>query len=197
MTKERTEEIEIMTARMTRFGRADWGAILAAVVSGLGITYLLVALGRAIGLTADEGVLIEETTVIAIGSWTVISSVIGMAIGAFIGGRFARWLTSGSAIYSGITAWAAMLLLTAWFGTNGADALLGTGLLNIVAGAGDAGDIIDWNGWALIIGMALTLLASVFGWFAGSRMGLGSFEESDVVTDRSKVEVPAGGRIRT
>jgi len=178
-------------------GRLDWGAILASVVAGLGITILLVTIGAALGLHAADD---DNAGRVAagIGTWTVISALLGTLAGTFIGGRFSRWQTPGSATYHGITSWGVTTLLGAWLGATGALGLLGSALGREDVGAQQAQqqgqgadaeqltDAIAWGGWALALGMLLTLLAAIGGWWLGSRTA---------VTD-AEADTPDGGRRR-
>lgn len=91
--------------RIDWFGYLDWGAILASVFAGLGITLLLVAFGSAAGIeAADDGG--DETRISTIvGTWTVISALIGTFAGTFIGGRYSRLQSGASATYNALTSW--------------------------------------------------------------------------------------------
>ena len=172
------------------FGNLDWGAILASVVAGLGLTILLVTLGAAAGIEAadDEG---DNAGRIAagVGTWAVISALLGTLAGTFIGGRFSRWQSPGSASYHGITSWGVTTLLGAWLGATGALGLLGSAISREDADPGaagtatggaeaanDAANAISWGGWALALGMILTLLAAIIGWHLGSRTRLAGAE---------------------
>ena len=91
--------------RLGWFGYLDWGAILASVFAGLGTTLLLVAFGSAAGIeAADDGG--DETRISSIvGTWTVVSALIGTFVGTFIGGRFSRFQSGASAVYNALTSW--------------------------------------------------------------------------------------------
>lgn len=192
-------ELEIVERRMTWFGGADWGAVLAAVITGLGITFLLVSLGIAIGLETDESVALGDESATLVGTWSIVSAIVGMLFGGFIGGRFSRWLTVGSSIYHGITAWSLMVVVSIWLGVTGAVGMLGSGLVTVLTRnleeRATLANVISWNGWALFAGMALTLLATAGGWWFGARMRLAQFEQTDAVTARKEtVEVPSDRR---
>lgn len=173
------------------FGYLDWGAILASVFSGLGLTLLLVAFGSAAGIeAADDGG--DETRISSIvGTWTVISALIGTFVGTFIGGRYSRFQSGASAIYNALTSWGFVQVIGLWLAGSGIVGLLSGGLRsveNLSAGdAGDAGEVaqdvadaVSWGGWALALGMALTLLAAIAGWWVGSRTRLADAETDDV-----------------
>src|SRR3712207_4550998 len=148
------------------FGELDWGAIIASVVSGIGITILLATLGAAAGIEAsdDEGADNEGRIAAGVGTWTVISALLGTLAGTFIGGRFSRWQSPGSATYHGITSWGLTTLLSALLGATGALGLLGSALSREDADAGaaqgggggegaaegaePAANAISWGGWA-------------------------------------------------
>ena len=167
------------------FGDLDWGAILASVIAGLGITILLVTLGAAAGIEAGDDGGDEGTISRAVGTWTVISALLGTLIGTFIGGRFSRWDSPGSAVYHAITSWGLAQVLGALLGAIGALGLLGAALRradpqDAEAAAGgtgeEAADAISWGGWALALGMLLTLAASILGWWLGSRTRISDAE---------------------
>ena len=168
------------------FGNLDWGAILASVVAGIGLTLLLTTIGAAIGIEASDDGGNEGRIAAGVGTWAVISALLGTLAGTFIGGRFSRWQSPGSATYHGITSWGLATLLGAWLGATGALGLLGSALSREdadpgaaagagggAAGAGDeAANAISWGGWALALGMLATLAAAIAGWHLGSRSRL-------------------------
>ena len=172
------------------FGYLDWGAILASVFSGLGLTLLLVAFGSAVGIeAADDGG--DETRISSIvGTWTVISALLGTFVGTFIGGRYSRFQSGASAVYNALTSWGFVQVLALWLAGSGIAGLLSGGLRsaeNLSTSAGNAGeaaeevaDAVSWGGWALALGMALTLAAAIAGWWVGSRTQLADAETDDV-----------------
>jgi hypothetical protein len=175
--------------RLGWFGYLDWGAILASVFSGLGVTLLLVAFGSAAGIeAADDGG--DETRISSIvGTWTVISALLGTFIGTFIGGRYSRFQSGASAIYNALTSWGFVQVLALWLAGNGIAGLLSGGLRSVErlptaeAAEGTADQVaaaVSWGGWALALGMALTLAAAIAGWWVGSRSRLADAETEDV-----------------
>jgi hypothetical protein len=175
--------------RLGWFGYLDWGAILASVFAGLGVTLLLVAFGSAAGIeAADDGG--DETRISSIvGTWTVISALLGTFIGTFIGGRYSRFQSGASAIYNALTSWGFVQVLALWLAGNGIAGLLSGGLRSVErlptaeAAEGTAeqvADAVSWGGWALALGMALTLAAAIAGWWVGSRSRLADAETEDV-----------------
>jgi len=179
--------------RLGWFGYLDWGAILASVFAGLGVTLLLVAFGSAIGIeAADDGG--DETRISSIvGTWTVISALVGTFVGTFIGGRFSRFQSGASAVYHALTSWGLVQVLGLWLAGNGIAGLLSGGLRSADAVAGadvsddaaqQAADAVSWGGWALALGMALTLAVAMAGWWIGSRSRL-----ADAETDELNVRV--------
>jgi hypothetical protein len=175
--------------RLGWFGYLDWGAILASVFSGLGITLLLVAFGSAAGIeAADDGG--DETRISSIvGTWTVISALLGTFIGTFIGGRYSRFQSGASAVYNALTSWGFVQVLALWLAGNGISGLLAGGLRSLQqtptaeAAEGTAeqvADAVSWGGWALALGMAFTLAAAIAGWWVGSRSRLADAETDDV-----------------
>lgn len=171
------------------FGYLDWGAILASVFAGLGTTLLLVAFGSAAGVeAADDGG--DETRISSIvGTWTVISALLGTLVGTFIGGRYSRFQSGASAIYHALTSWGFVQVLGLWLAGNGIAGLLAGGLRSVDAAAGadvsddtaeQIADAVSWGGWALALGMALTLIAAIAGWWTGSRTRLADAETDDL-----------------
>jgi hypothetical protein len=175
--------------RIGWFGYLDWGAILASVFSGLGITLLLVAFGSAAGIeAADDGG--DETRISTIvGTWTVVSALLGTFIGTFIGGRYSRFQSGASAVYNALTSWGFVQVLALWLAGSGIAGLLAGGLRSAqqtptgeaAEGAAEqVADAVSWGGWALALGMALTLAAAIAGWWVGSRSRLAEAETDDV-----------------
>jgi len=174
--------------RLGWFGYLDWGAILASVFAGLGVTLLLVAFGSAVGIeAADDGG--DETRISSIvGTWTVISALLGTLIGTFIGGRYSRYQSVASAIYNAVTSWGFVQVLALWLAGNGIAGLLAGGLRSVqdtpsAEAAQDtaerASDAVSWGGWALALGMLFTLAAAIAGWWVGSRSRLADAETED------------------
>ena len=117
--------------RLGWFGYLDLGTILASVFAGLGVTLLLVAFGSAVGIeAADDGG--DETRISSIvGTWTVISALLGTLIGTFIGGRYSRYQSAASAIYNAVTSWGFVQVLALWLAGNGIAGLLAGGLRSV------------------------------------------------------------------
>src|SRR5829696_7490439 len=117
--------------RLGWFGYLDWGAILASVFAGLGLTLLLVAFGSAAGIeAADDGG--DETRISSVvGTWTVISALLGTFIGTFIGGRYSRFQSGASAVYNALTSWGFVQVIALWLAGNGIVGLLSGGLRSI------------------------------------------------------------------
>jgi hypothetical protein len=178
------------------FGYLDWGAILASVFAGLGLTLLLVAFGSAVGIeAADDGG--DETRISSIvGTWTVVSALLGTLVGTFIGGRYSRFQSGASAVYNALTSWGFVQVLALWLAGNGIAGLLSGGLRSVEqtpsaeAAEGTADQIADavsWGGWALALGMLLTLAAAIAGWWVGSRSRLADAETEDLNVRRDRV----------
>jgi hypothetical protein len=178
------------------FGYLDWGAILASVFAGLGLTLLLVAFGSAVGIeAADDGG--DETRISSIvGTWTVVSALLGTLVGTFIGGRYSRFQSGASAVYNALTSWGFVQVLALWLAGNGIAGLLSGGLRSVEqtpsaeVGEGTAeqvADAVSWGGWALALGMLLTLAAAIAGWWIGSRSRLADAETEDLNVRRDRV----------
>ncbi|MCW2924785.1 MAG: hypothetical protein JWM98_2189 [Thermoleophilia bacterium] len=170
----------------------NWNAIVLAVLIGMGITFLLVTVGAAAGAMVEDGDVAkgdEGKIAAALGSWTVIAALGGAFVGSYIGGRYTRWVSIGSAMYHAMGAWALSLVLSIWLGTNGASGLLGSAFgsaanqprADIAKSSGtNAKDILDavgWSGWALAGGLILTLIVSVTAWRMGAHRSLDGFEK--------------------
>jgi hypothetical protein len=175
--------------RLGWFGYLDWGAILASVFAGLGTTLLLVAFGSAVGIeAADDGG--DETRISSIvGTWTVVSALLGTLVGTFIGGRYSRYQSGASAVYHALTSWGLVQVLGLWLAGNGIAGLLSGGLRSADTArtadtsertAEQVADAVSWGGWALALGMALTLATAILGWWIGSRSRLTDAETDDV-----------------
>jgi hypothetical protein len=186
-------------------GRFDWGAVLASVVVGLGVTLLLVALGIAIGALATEQIAGADAGTItgAIGLWTILSALIGAFVGTFVGGRFSRSSMPGAVIYHGLASWSLVTVITVWFGATGVVGLLGTALqgVDVIADAPDAPtalpgipeQAIGWGGWALFLGLLVTLAVSIIGWWVGARTRPAGFEGTEEMPVRREREEVAAG----
>jgi hypothetical protein len=175
--------------RLGWFGYLDWGAILASVFAGLGVTLLLVAFGSAAGIeAADDGG--DETRISSIvGTWTVVSALLGTLVGTFIGGRYSRFQSGASAVYNALVSWGFVQVLALWLAGSGIAGLLSGGLRSVQQAptadaaegtANEVADAVSWGGWALALGMALTLAAAIAGWWIGSRSQLADAETEDV-----------------
>ena len=178
--------------RLGWFGYLDWGAILASVFAGLGTTLLLVAFGSAAGIeAADDGG--DETRISSIvGTWTVVSALLGTLVGTFIGGRYSRYQSGASAVYHALTSWGLVQVLGLWLAGSGIAGLLSGGLRSTdtartartadtsEGAAEQIADAVSWGGWALALGMALTLAMAIAGWWIGSRSRLTDAETDDV-----------------
>ena len=80
-------------------------------------------------------------------------------------------------------------VLALWLAGNGIAGLLSGGLRSVERTpsaeaaedtANQVADAVSWGGWALALGMALTLAAAIAGWWIGSRTQLADAETDDV-----------------
>jgi hypothetical protein len=169
----------------------NWGAILLAVLTGLGITLLLVTVGAAAGAMVEDGDVADGDSgkiAAALGTWTVLAALGGTFVGSYIGGRYTQWTSRGGAIYHALGAWGLSLGIGLWLGASGTSGLLGsafTGSANApraerAAATGvkpeDITDAIGWGGWALALCLVLTMLVAVAAWLLGSHRSLDKFE---------------------
>lgn len=169
----------------------NWGAIILAVLIGLGITTLLLSVGAAAGAMAEDGDISDGDSgkiAAALGSWSIIAALGGTFVGCYIGGRFTRRSSRGSAIYHAVGAWALTVVVGMWLGASGISGLLGSSLTSAAnqprraqaaASGVDAKDIVDaigWGGWALAGGLALTLIVAITAWWSGTHRSLDDFE---------------------
>ncbi|MCZ4495495.1 MAG: hypothetical protein JWM25_78, partial [Thermoleophilia bacterium] len=118
----------------------------------------------------------------------IIAALGGTFVGSYIGGRYTRWTSLGGAVYHALGAWGLSLGIGIWLGTNGASGLLGSSLTSaantpradIARSTGtkpeDIADAIGWGGWALALGLVLTLIVSITAWRFGSHRHLDDFE---------------------
>lgn len=166
-----------------RWGGVDWGAILAAVFSGLALTLLLSAIGAAIGITAADAANEELGTSVAI--WGIIATAVGTFLGAYIGGAMMRWGARFSSLYHGVASWAFALIISIWLGVTAAAGLVGAVLQSAQTAAeagADPGDVdvqvqgqfnlmqaLEAGSWWLVVGLLVSLALSVAGWFLGAR----------------------------
>ena len=119
----------------------------------------------------------------------MVSALLGTFVGTFIGGRFSRFQSGASAVYNALTSWGFVQVLGLWLAGNGIAGLLSGGLRSANAASGadvsdeaaeQVADAVSWGGWALALGMALTLAAAIAGWWIGSRSQLADAETEDV-----------------
>lgn len=165
----------------------NWSAIVLAVLVGMGITFLLVTVGAAAGAMAEDGQIRDGDSgkiAAALGTWAVIAALGGAFVGCYIGGRYTRWVSLGSAMYHALGAWGLSLMLSIWLGTNGAFDLVGSVLgsasdkpSSSKVKAEDIADAVGWSGWALAATLALTLIVSVTAWRFGAHRSLDGFEK--------------------
>jgi hypothetical protein len=110
-------------------------------------------------------------------------------IGTFIGGRFSRFQSAASSVYNALTSWGFVQVLALWLAGNGIAGLLAGGLRSVdqtpsaetAEGTAErVADAVSWGGWALALGMVLTLAAAIAGWWIGSRSRLTDAETDDV-----------------
>lgn len=177
------------TAR-SRWGGVDWGAILAAVFAGLGITMLLMAIGAAIGVTATDSEKNADTLGTALGIWALIATAIGTFAGSYIAGNMMRWNTRFTAIHHGITSWAFSIILSIWLGAAAATGLVGASLQaanaaaesnavdtrdaenaaqNVQAPRVDVNQVLESGSWILVAGLLITLALAIAGWMLGAK----------------------------
>lgn len=176
-----------------RSSTVNWGAIALAVLVGFGITLLLITVGAAAGAMAEDGNVADGDSgkiASALGAWTVLAALGGTFVGSYIGGRYTRWTSRGGAVYHALGAWGLSLLVGVWLGASGTSGLLGsafTGAANtprkqVAAGTGakpaDIVDAIGWGGWALALGLLLTMLVAVAAWWFGAHRSLDDFERT-------------------
>jgi hypothetical protein len=161
----------------------DVGAICASVVTGVALTVMLLVLGIASGLIADEA----NTTVTDVqrffdifNAWFVIAAIAGTFLGCFLGGRLTRGLDRGSIAYHALTSWG--------LATLGSIALFSLATIAFASSAATVAerqavsdnDIVGGAGLALTIAMLLTLVTAFAGWWIGSRKQLTEFEREAV-----------------
>jgi len=98
--------------------RISWGAILAGVMIGLGIYFLLSTLGAAVGLSISDRV---DPTKLEIGA--VVWAFATTAVALFVGGVITTWFTAGEnkteAMVYGAVMWAVLVVALLHLGSTG------------------------------------------------------------------------------
>jgi hypothetical protein len=192
MTQYERGHAEALPPATTRASTVNWGAIALAVLVGFGITLLLVTVGAAAGAMATNGDVADGDSgkiAAAVGTWTVLAALGGTFVGSYIGGRYNRWSSRGGAVYHALGAWGLSLLLGVWLGATGATGLLGSALTGAAntpraqlmaqgAKPGDIADAVGWSGWALALGLVLTMLVAIGAWWFGAHRTLDDFERT-------------------
>lgn len=174
------------TGGIARWGGVDWGAILASVFAGLGITLLLTAIGAAIGVTVSDDDDAAGKIATTVGIWALISTAVGTFLGAYIGGAMMRWGTRFSSLYHGVAAWSFTLILSIWLGVNAAAGLVGASLQaanaaaeantvrgddvqNVQVPQANLQQVLESGSWWLVAGLIVSLALAVAGWFLGAK----------------------------
>jgi hypothetical protein len=191
-----TQHVEggaVRTVPATTTSTVNWGAIVLAVLAGFGITLLLVTVGAAAGAMAEGNDVADGDSgkiAAALGTWTVLAALGGTFVGSYIGGRYSRWTSRGGAVYHALGAWGLSLALGLWLGATGATGLLGSAFTadantpraaRVAATGAKPDDIVDaigWGGWALALGLVLTMVVSIGAWWFGAHRSLDGFERT-------------------
>lgn len=112
------EEVALPPPALLR--RASWGAIFAGTVVALGIFALLGLLGLALGLGAIDPM--DPTPFSGIGTgtiiWWIITSILALGIGGYVGGRLAGIPRSLTGMLHGLAIWSLVTLISLWLATS-------------------------------------------------------------------------------
>ena len=112
--------------------KVSWGAILAGVVTALGLWVLLYAFGLALGLSTinpqDAGS--AKSSGIFTGIWGLVSPLIALFVGGIVAGRCAGVQTKASGGIHGLVMWGLTTLVGLWLLGNLVSALAG-GLFSV------------------------------------------------------------------
>src|SRR3954469_22305097 len=121
------------------FKRVSWGAVFAGVVITLAIQILLGLLGVAIGASTIDPLREQNPTKgigIGAGIWVVLSSLIAIFIGSWVGGRLSGSTRTDGRLH-GLLTWSVATLLTVYLLTTAVGSMLG-GAANLLGKAGGA-----------------------------------------------------------
>lgn len=112
--------------------KVSWGSIFAGVVTALGLSVLLYALGLALGLSSinpqDTGS--AKSSGIFTGIWSILSPLIALFVGGIVAGRCAGVQTKASGGIHGLVMWGLTTLVGLWLLGNLVSALAG-GLFSV------------------------------------------------------------------
>lgn len=98
--------------------RASWSALFAGFFVGIGILFLLLSLGAAIGFSAVDPRNFESwrTAGIGVGIWGGISAIIASFFSAWVTGRLSSSWTRLAGVLHGVALWGLTWAVTMWFG---------------------------------------------------------------------------------
>lgn len=127
-----TETGALMEETVHPVARLSWRAILAGAIASLSITWLLLSLGGAVGLTAMQPTrpfAMNPANAAGVGIWMVVAVGIGSFLGGLISVRASSIVDRADAVIQGLTTWAIGFLFSAVFAA----------FIATVGGAGAAG----------------------------------------------------------
>jgi hypothetical protein len=116
--------------------RASWGALFAGFFVGIGLLFLLLSFGAAIGITAVDprDVSSWKNAGIAFGVWGGISAIIASFLSAWAAGRLSSARTRVGGAMHGVTLWGLTWAVMMWVGAM----LVGGVVQGVASAAGNA-----------------------------------------------------------
>jgi hypothetical protein len=111
-----TETGAMMDETIHPIARLSWRAILAGAIASLSITWLLLSLGGAVGLTAMQPTrpfALNPANAAGVGIWMVVAVGIGSFLGGLISVRASSIHERADAVIQGLTTWAFGFLFSA------------------------------------------------------------------------------------
>lgn len=125
--------------------RVSWGAIIAGAVIAVVIGLMLNILGVAVGATAVDAVNRDtpsaSTFGIGAGIWLLVANLIGLGVGGYAAGRLSGTSDKTDALLHGVGVWAIGFVVSAALLGNvvsGAASTIGNAASSVLGGAGQA-----------------------------------------------------------
>ncbi|MCL5104382.1 MAG: hypothetical protein M1133_09755 [Armatimonadetes bacterium] len=138
-------------------GRIQWGPVLSGLAVAMGLTILLSALGRGLGL------MLGPTGVGPLAYWLVGSAAVGLFLGGMLAARQSRASHIWTGAMHGLVIWSLFIIADTVFGMVGYFSHMTS--MNVF---GPMRTVISTTGaWWLFIGYIVLLIASSLGGVAG------------------------------
>lgn len=132
--------------------RVSWGAIFAGAIVALGIYALFGLAGLGLGFGAIDPQDPTPFSGIGIGTivWWIVSSVVALGIGGFVGGRLAGIPRSLTGMLHGLAIWALVTLVSLWLATSAIGKVVNAASSVVVTTAETAASAVGTIGGAAI-----------------------------------------------